>query len=214
MRRLTGSILVLSALASLATPAMATPNVFLSSPNDLTHLTVGQVVTVDVNLQGLPVNQDFIFNLNTKVLFSSALFSPVADATPSGLTATYGSGSGSVFLYASQVTGFQSLSSLNSGSAVGIFAPPYPAISENGVYYSFKLKATSAGNGSIAFDSTPTANEYAADDTGFNYAPLPTGGPLNVNISAVPELSSLNLFVTLIAGGSGLLLRRKARKSK
>ena len=79
----------------------------------------------------------------------------------------------------------------------------------SGLYYSFLLKATSAGSGSIQFNPTPGANEYAANDTGFNYAPLPTVSPLTFNIAPAvvpppppfPEPSSLAL---LALGGVAL----------
>jgi len=134
-------------------------------------------------------------------LFPSSQFLAVPDPTnTSGLTS--GFGSGFVFLYATQPPAFYALSSLSAGNAIGIFAPPAPAISENGLYYSFTLQAIAAGNGSILFDSTPGANQYAADDTGFNFAPLPTGGPLSFNVSSVPEPSPLS--VSLIASLVGL----------
>lgn len=67
---------------------------------------------------------------------------------------------------------------LNSGNAIGDFASGSgPAIGLNGLYYSFTLQASGVGSGTILFDSTPGANQYAADDTGFNFAPLSTGGP-------------------------------------
>lgn len=197
----------------LLTPAatVAGPSVFLSSPDNLSNLTVGEQVTIDVNLQGLAVGSDFIFNLNTEVLFPSTSFQPVA-----GPLTTYGP-SGDVFLYADQPPNFYAASSLNAGNAVGVFndASPSPssAISENGFYYSFTLKAIAPGIGSILFDPTPGANEYAADDTGFNYAPLPTGGPLLFSISSVPEPSSLVLGVVASLTGLGFTWCRRRRVS-
>ena len=175
----------------------AGPTVTLSSLQDLNSLAVGDVVTIDVTLKGLPVGTDFIFNLNTSVLFPSAQFQTVPDlGNSSGLTT--GFGGAFAFQFVDQPPNFYALSSLNAGNAVGIFndgAPaPSEAINENGLYYSFMLKAIAPGSGSILFDPTPGANQYAADDTGFNFAPLPTGEPLPFVISsAVPEPSSLNL---------------------
>jgi hypothetical protein len=107
-------------------------------------------------------------------------------------------------------------SSLAAGAATGIFSQ-FPntnsgAIGLNGLFYSFLLRATSVGSGSIQFDSTPGANEYAANETGFNYAPLRTGGGLIVNVRSVPEPSS----IALIGAGVAILgclipVRRRAK---
>ena len=92
--------LALCALVVLSSPAKAGPTVFLSSPEDLTNITVGEVVTIDVSLEGLPVGSDFIFNLNTKVLFSSSLFQAIPDPTnSSGLTAVVRRDRFSIILY-------------------------------------------------------------------------------------------------------------------
>jgi len=210
MSRLALPASLLAALLWVVPETVADPMVTLSSPDTLTNLTVGQQVTIDVNLQGLAVGTDFIFNLNTSVLFPSSQFQPVPDlSNTSGLTT--GFGSGFVFLYASQPPGFYALSSLNAGNAIGIFAPPYAAISENGLYYSFTLKAIAAGSGSILFDPTSGANQYAADDTGFNYAPLPTGGPLSFAIGSVPEPSSLSVALVASLVGLGYAWRRRRK---
>jgi hypothetical protein len=210
----------------LMTPAttLAGPTVFLSSPENLSDLTVGELVTIDVNLQGLPVGSDFIFNLNTKILFSSSLFQSIPDpSTTSGLTAVVAPGS--VFYNfvdgPLQVANFDYQSAANggltAGSANGIFAQ-FPntnsgAIGLDGLYYSFTLKAIAAGSGSILFDPTPGANEYAADDTGFNYAPLPNLGPLPFTISAasVPEPSSITLGLTGLLVGLGCAWSHRRR---
>ncbi len=62
----------------------------------------------------------------------------------------------------------------------------------------------------MEFDSTPGANQYTADDTGFNFAPLPTGGPLFFTIAAVPEPSTLTLG--LVASLLGLGYARSRRR--
>jgi hypothetical protein len=187
---------MLVALALITPAVFANPMMALSSPDDLTHLSVGQQAEIDVTLSGLPVGTDFIFNLNTKVLFPSTMFQTVPNlSNSSGLTT--GFGAGFAFQFADQPPNFYALSSLNAGNAIGIFNDQSPssseAINENGLYYSFILKAIAPGSGSIAFDPTPGANEYAADDTGFNFAPLPTGGPLIFTIASVPEPSTLTL---------------------
>jgi hypothetical protein len=212
MSRLALSATMLAVLLSVAPETLAGPNVTLSSPDNLTNLTVGQQVTIDVNLQGLPVGTDFIFNLNTSVLFPSSQFQPVPDpSNTSGLTTNIGSGF--AFQFSNQPPNFYALSSLNAGNAIGIFDDQHPAsseaINENGLYYSFTLKAIATGSGSILFDPTPGANQYAADDTGFNFAPLPTGDPLSFNI--VPEPSSLSLGLVASLVGLGYAWRRRRK---
>jgi hypothetical protein len=199
---------VFCVLALATSSANAGLSLTLSSPDNLSALTVGQTFEVDVKLSGLPFpnnTTDFVFNLNSKVLFSSSLFTTVPDAsTLSGLTATVTAGSvfDNVVQGPLQVANFDFNSAANgglsAGSATGIFAQTpntnSGAIGLNGLYYSFLLKATSVGSGSIQFDPTPGANEYAADDTGFNYAPFSSlGGPLSFTIgsAAVPEPSSI-----------------------
>jgi hypothetical protein len=214
-------------LVLTSAPARAAVVVTLSSPSNLSALTVGQKVEIDVTLSGLPVGSDFIFNLNTKVLFSSSLFQAIPDSTsPSGLTAVVAPGS----VFNNNVQGplqianfnFQGAkpdslpdSSLSAGAATGIFSQ-FPntnsgAIGLNGLYYSFILQAKAVGSGSISFDSTPGANQYAANDTGFNYAPLPVSGPLSFTISpaAVPEPSSIAMATLGVAIVGGWMLARK-----
>ncbi len=211
--------LILALLIAMAPESRAgTIEVTLSSPQDLTHLTVGEMVTIDVNLQGIPVGSDFIFNLNTSVLFPSADFQAVPDpSNTSGLTAVVAPGS--VFdnnvQGPLQIDNFYANSSLIDGQALGIFAQSpntnSGAIGLNGLYYSFNLMAVAAGSGSILFNPAAGANEYAADDTGFNYAPLPTGSPLSFSISSVPEPSSLSLGILASLAGLGFTWCRQRR---
>ena len=210
MKRLIFGMAILAVLCVTVRQVEAGPTVALSSPENLTNLTVGEQVTIDVNLQGLPVGSDFIFNLNTSVLFPSAQFQAVPDlSNTSGLTT--GFGAGFAFQFSDQTPNFYALSSLSAGDATGIFNDQSPAssdaINENGLYYSFSLKAISTGSGSIGFDSTAGANQYAADDTGFNFAPLPTGAPLPFTISpasAVPEPSTL-VMSSILFGMSAMV---------
>jgi len=215
MTRLALSATMVAALMCVAPMALAGPIVSLSSPENLTNLTVGELVTVDVNLSGLAVGSDFIFNLNTSVLFPSTQFQTVPDLTnTSGLTTGFG-GTVFAFQFLAQPPNFYALSALNPGNAIGIFndqsPAPSDAINENGLYYSFTLKAIAAGSGSIGFDPTLGANEYAAVSTNFNYAPLPTGGPLSFAITAVPEPStfSLGLVSSLVGLGYAWCRHRK-----
>jgi hypothetical protein len=212
MSRMACAAVILAALMLVTPITLAGPMVVLSSPDNLNNLTVGEEATIDVTLSGLPVGSDFIFNLNTSVLFPSSQFQAVPDPTnTSGLTS--GFGGTFAFQFPDQPPNFYALSSFNAGNAIGIFAPPATAINENGLYYSFMLKAIAPGSGSILFDPTPGANQYAADDTNFNFAPLPTGGPLSFAISSVPEPSSVVLGAVASLAGLGFTWCRRRRVS-
>jgi hypothetical protein len=210
MSRMPLFAVILATLVAAAPEALAdTINATLSSPQDLSHLTVGELVTIDVNLQGLVFGSDFIYDLDTKVVFSSSLFQS------SGLTTSYGPASGYAFYYSGQPPAFFSTSSLGAGDAVGIFnnSVSAPPINQNGIFYSFTLEAIATGSGSISFDnSVATDNQYASNTTpNFFYIPLPTSSPMSVSISSVPEPSSLGLGVVASLVGFGLTWRRHRR---
>jgi hypothetical protein len=199
----------LLALGAAAIPAVGAPSISLSSPVDLGSLTVGEIVPIDVTLSGLPEGTDFIFNLNTSVLFPGSLLTPVPDpGNTSGLTAT--TDPGSIFTYSDQVANFDAASSLNAGSAVGIFSDSSPSsshsISQNGLYYTFTVEAAASGSGTISFDTASGANEYASDDTGFNYASIPVSAPLDFTVAAVPEPSQDAALGIGVLGLAGLML--------
>jgi PEP-CTERM motif len=199
MRKFVYINLLVAVFAVMVLPAKANPMLSLSSPANLTTLTVGQEFEVDVTLSGLSTGSDFIFQLDSQEIFSSSLLAVVPNsADSSGLTP------GGIFFDPSQVANFNAASSLNAGSAVGDFSNSSPnssfAINANGVFYSFELEAKGTGSGTIQFASTAGANQYAANDTGFNLSPIPTGSSLAFDIgpaitgSAVPEPSSLGLI--------------------
>ncbi|QEH36092.1 PEP-CTERM motif protein [Aquisphaera giovannonii] len=209
-----------SALMLMSAPARAGVVFTLSSPSDLSALTVGQEVEIDLSISGLPSPNltNFIFNVNTRILFDSSLFQAIPDPnSTSGLTAVVAPGS--VFdnnvQGPLQVANFNAQSSLTAGAAVGNFSESpnvnSGAIGLNGLYYSFLLRAIAPGSGTIAFDPTPGANQYAANETGFNFAPLNTSGNLSFTISgaAVPEPSSIGM---LAVGVAALGCRRLARR--
>jgi len=199
------SLCVVSTLVlpwALASPvARGEVMVTLSSPDDLSQLKVGDEFRVDVNLTGVDVGNNFIFVLNTRVLFPSSLVQVVADpGTSSGLSP------GAILVTADQRTAFDLSSSLSSGQAIGNFSDTSPlisqAIAQNGIYYSFVLRAMALGSGVVQFDPSG-GNAYAANDTNFDLRPVATGGSLRFHI--IPEPASLTLAG--IAAGFGVFLR-------
>jgi hypothetical protein len=204
--------LVLLTLGYAASPVAAGPMLSLSSPNGLSNLSVGDVVRIDVTLSGLDVGNDFIFVLNSRLLFPGSLFDPVPDPVgTSGLTP------GPILQTAGQRASFHAVSSLSDGVVVGRFSDLFPTpsqvISQNGLYYSFLLRAEAVGSGAISFDAS--GNEYASVTTGFNLATLPTGGPLPFTVgpgaTAVPAPPALVLVLTglILIGGREVSRRRR-----
>jgi hypothetical protein len=126
----------------------------------------------------------------------------------------------STFLYSASTivsaTNFNAQSSLVAGAANGDFSESpnvnSGGIGLNGLYYSFMIQAVAAGTGSISFDPTPNANEYAANETGFNFVPLNTTGNLSFTITpaSVPEPSSIAMLGVGIAA-LGYLIRARKR---
>jgi hypothetical protein len=179
-----GKFICLIGLLAAAT-SHASVMVSLTSPTNLSTLSVGQTFTVAVNISGLPSNNvtNFIYNLETQVLFPSALLTAIPDPNnSSGLTPGFELNSNSL-----KSANFNTQSSLNTGSAVGNFSSSSPNLSAgplflNGVYYSFMLQAAAVGSGTISFNLVSDANRYAADETSFNFAPLVNSGPLSFQI--------------------------------
>lgn len=190
----------------------------LSSSTDLTNLTVGDQAEIDVTLSGLP-DGHFIFNLDTRVLFPSSQFELVSGPTPSKAF-------GSVFFGPDNIADPQ-LANFNAnsgpiaggGGVIGDFpdetANGVGAIGQNGLYYSFIVKAIAVGSGSIGFDlSNPDFNRFSGTDSNppFAFSPLPTGPDLSFTINAIPEPSSLLLAATagVVLGGFSWRRRRLA----
>jgi len=217
MARVAYHVLIVTAIAILPSSARA-EIVTLMSSADLNNLKVGDQVKIDVNLGGL-ASGNFIFNLFTQVAFPSAQFQLV-----SGPTATKTFLPKSVFfgpdnIADPQLADFNAHSgAIGSGGVAGNFVDEtvngVGAIGQNGLYYSFILRATSAGSGSIGFDLTnPNANRYSGTSSSFAFAPLPTGPSLSFNITtaAIPEPSALVMAGTITLMGGGYWWRERTR---
>ena len=222
MRHFASIAIVLVAVGSTVPASHAEPMVFLTSPDDLSSIQVGQDVQIDVRLQGLDFGNEFIFVLNTKVLFPTALFDLVPDPswtsglTPGEVSGTDPSGTApdGLFIAESQRDNFDALSSFDEGTGVvtGNFSDSSPdtsvAINQNGLFYSFTLRALGVGSGTIAFAGSD--NAYASNLTGFNLEPLPTGAALAFSV-VVPEPSTVALMVFGCVLPAGLAWRRSRR---
>ena len=212
MRKRIPVCLSFTMLAMLSPAANAAPILTLSSPTDLTTLTIGQNVTINVTLSGL-AQGNLIYQMFSQVLFSPSVFTPVLNpGFTSGLTP------GGILKTGTDVANFDSASSFNASNAAGNYSDSSPnvgtAISSNGLFYSFTLHAAATGSGGLSF--SPTATYYAGTDTGFAFAPLPLLGPLAYNVSTVPtpEPSTFGFFVGLglIAALTGTRLRTPANQ--
>jgi hypothetical protein len=185
--------------------AVAAPVLVLSSPDNLSNLHIADEFRIDVALEGLEVGSNFVFDLNSRLLFPGALVDPVLDpTTASGLTP------GAILVTAAQRSSFDAVSSLTDGVVTGNFSDLAPvasqAISQNGTYFSFLLEATDVGSDMISFD--PANTTFAADSTGSNLAPLPTGNALEIRIVPVPAPPSLLLLGVGTMLGLGWMRRR------
>ena len=144
--------LALVIATGLTSTARAASIVSLSSPDDLASLQVGDQARIDVTLSGLETGL-FIFNLDTRILFPLAQFELVSGPTPSKAL-------GSVFFGPDSIADPQ-LANFNAnsgpisggGGVIGNFpdatASGVGAIGQNGLYYSFVVKAIATGSGSI-----------------------------------------------------------------
>jgi hypothetical protein len=199
-------VLLLMAVMTGTVPVRAAPIIGLASSSDLTQLSVGDQIHVDVTLGGVSLNE-LIFVLNTRELFPSSLFQVIADpGNSSGLSP------GPILSVASQRDSFNALSSITVSSVIGNFSDSMPtpsqAIAGNGLFYSFALRAIAPGSGVIQFN--PAGTVYASNLSGFNLAPLPTSGPLTVSVAAVPEPTSAVMLGVGTLAVLAWVLRRRA----
>jgi len=203
-------VFVLMAVMTGTVAVSAVPLVSLSSQSDLTHLTVGDQIRVDVTLGGVSSFSEYLFVLNTRETFPSSLFQVIADsANGSGLSP------GPVLAVASQRDTFNALSSITLGAVTGNFSSmptPSEAITGNGLFYSFTLRAIAPGNGAIQFD--PGRTVYGSNLSGFNLALLPSTGPLSFSVSAIPEPTSAVMIGFGTLAVVGWVRRRRAAEGR
>jgi hypothetical protein len=134
--------------------AVAAPIVFFSSPDDLSDIQIGQIVTIRVELSGLPAG-DELESLAATVQFDGAkLGAPVAitpgPILPNPLNDPLD------FVTASGY-GLADGNFLTSGSTSAY------RVTGNGVFYTFTLSAQTAGAGQIEFDFVDALQHNSAN---------------------------------------------------
>lgn len=192
MKQLLSSVLVLLSLTLLAGPVAAGFALTLSSPDNLSNLTVGQQVTFQVTLSGADASNT-LDELQTDITWLSNVFS----VSPSNIIP------GSIV---PDLTGFSGTSVANTISASGLYdnfattVIPGPSISSSGLFFSVIVKAATAGAGSVTL-----ANQTGFQ--GFNQITIADntpGGGLDFTISpaaAVPAPPGM-----ILAGSGAFLL--------
>ncbi|MEZ6134981.1 MAG: hypothetical protein R3C53_08745 [Pirellulaceae bacterium] len=174
----------------------------LSSTDDLENLTVGDVVTIDVNLLGLDESiGDFIDLLSADVLLPTDIFGTPNLPTAGGIISPADAADPFVF---------NPLSIPDFASASYFFG--LNPIVANGVFFSFQATVQQAGTGQIDFDTPPQVLGLKGDFSDFIDTAF-TGSPLNVVATspfvAVPEPTTFAVWTMLACAGLAAGRRRR-----
>lgn len=190
MKHLLSSGFALLSLALLAGPAGADFALTLSSPDNLSNLTVGQHVTFQVSLSGLGA-ADTLDSLATDIDFPTGAFT-ISTITPGGIVPDITGFSG----------GFDNKSA--SGNYDDLFANSGSPISANGLFFSVTATVAMAGTSGTVSLANQTAFQGFNQITPADNTP---GGGLAFSISpaaAVPAppgmfLAGWGAFLLLLA---------------
>jgi hypothetical protein len=194
-------------MLSAARPAQALMLV-VTSPNDTTHLTVGQTITVDVGVESLSPGQD-LTELSATAFYDSTVFSSAVSLAPGAIVPS------PLF----SPTDFQT--STGTGTATGTFdtlgTTTADQITTNGVFFSFQLQVIGAGSGIININpATLTAGLYNSDDVSHATA-LSAQVCDNLSFNAttsVPEPHTwLSGLLAVVAGGLFMVSRVRRMKT-
>jgi hypothetical protein len=195
------SLLLLPLLVFAADARGANLLLTLSSPDDLNHLTVGQVAHVDVSMTGLAAGEQLV-TLTSGVTYSLGLLGPptlvqAGPIVPDPLNA---------------LADFQTTTTANEADASFLTSSNAAAkdITSNGDFYSFQVTGAALGTGSFHFD--PLALIAEQFDPGNPNSPIlrtvDAGPALNFTV-VVPEPQSGLLGLTVAAAVGALVSRRR-----
>lgn len=180
--------------------------VSLSSPDDLTNLTVGQTVTINVSITGLPAS-------GLSALLVEFLGSPSIFTTPQEADITAGSIVPDAFGFGGGVQAAIPPTEPNFVVTGGyVHAGGGPIVSD-GLFYSVQLTVAGEGTGKLEID-TRTLVAYPGDEAEDELVPLGTDiGSLRVRVpgtqNPIPEPASLSMAALAAVG----LLARRSRRS-
>lgn len=187
-------------LLGLATPSQADLLLTLASnPADLSALSVGQTIEIQVSLSGLgdSGNPTQLSSLTADVSFPVGIFGSPLSVTEGGIVP-------------SPTQTFTAVST--SGTAGGIFdniflPSPGPVIDSNGLFFTFQVTALAAGSGVFSLAPPPGAfDELGGEIVVISGSDLPftvVGGG-----GGIPEPSSVLLFALGLCG-VGYQVRRR-----
>ena len=165
-------------------------DVVLSSPNNLSAVSIGQTVTINVSLANL--NGDTYSTLLVPAAAPNALFAAAGDPTAGAIVP-----SSDDFFGVADDMGDPSILFED-----GAFESTGGDVTAPGVLFSFQVTADTAGSGFFTFSEAPSG--FLSDRT--TEATLTPGGPLAVTV-VVPEPATAGSL--LAAAGLGLLRRRR-----
>jgi hypothetical protein len=195
--------LLISGIGMTGSEAQAVVTLSLASLTNPNALPVGQPVTFQVQLSGLPSGEELNYLAATIVYDGTLLDTPTVASgaiIPNPLFSPY-----------------DFVTSPNTGQADASFytfgTSPANLIQDDGVFFTFSTVVLAVGKGSLSFSFVDAAQFDPADPTGF-YEVIPaTGAALNVNsVVVTPEPSCCVLLAAagLTAAACYLNRRRSA----
>lgn len=178
--------------------------VSLSSPDDLSNLTVGQTVTINVNVSNFAAD-DMVNLLSADVLVPASSFGVPTLPVPGAAVPDAG-GSLLVVIPGPHVA---------SVTYDDLIVPSSP-MTADGVFFSFMMEVTGIGSGQIQFD--PNAPPQIIGTNNMGDLDVEVGDPLNFNVNSgpetvIPEPSSV-LAWFVVGSALGLVCWQRRRRGE